>query len=62
MLYMEQRTEYLTVEQVASKLGVSLTLVRRWLQDKELVGYKFGRDWKVKPEDLEKFIESKRNA
>lgn len=62
MLYMEQRTEYLTVEQIANELGEPLTTVRGWIQQKKLIAYKFGKKWKVRRSDLEKFIENSRNA
>ncbi len=61
MLYMEQKTEYLTVEQIADALGESESTVRGWIYQKKLTAYKFGKKWKVKREDLEKFIESTRN-
>lgn len=56
-----QRIEYLTVDQIAEELDVAKTTVREWIQEKKLVAYKLGRNWKVKRTDLEKFIESTRN-
>lgn len=62
MPIMEQaKTEYLTVDQIAEELGVAKTTVREWIQEKKLIAYKLGRNWKVKRTDLEKFIESTRN-
>lgn len=59
MPVMEQETEYLTVKQVATKLGESESNVRAWIYREELRGYKFGKKLKVKKTDLETFIESK---
>lgn len=62
MLIMEQaKTEYLTVDQIADELDVAKTTVREWIQEKKLVAYKLGRNWKIKRVDLEKFIEGTRN-
>lgn len=62
MPIMEQaKIEYLTVEQIADELDVARTTVREWIQEKKLIAYKLGRNWKIKRTDLEKFIESTRN-
>lgn len=60
MTLMAQKDSFLTVEQVAEKLGVAEITVRKWLQRKDLQGYKFGKLWKVKESDLERFIESRK--
>jgi excisionase family DNA binding protein len=56
---------WLSVEDVAGRLGVTARTVRGWLSRGVLTGYRFGGvlrgTWKVKPEDLERFIADSRN-
>lgn len=54
----QQRTEWLTVEDIAEELEEKPNSVREWIRSKKLTAYKFGRRLKVKREDLEKFIEN----
>ena len=49
-------SNYLTIIEVAQKLGVHKETVRRWLNEGKLKGYQFGKQWRVRPDDLEKFI------
>jgi excisionase family DNA binding protein len=49
-------TEYLTVEQIARELGMSEETVLRWIRKKQLKAYKFGRDYRVKREDYQEFL------
>ena len=51
---------YLTVEKVAKQLDLSEYRVRELIREKQIRATKIGQ-WKVKPEDLEKFIESRSN-
>jgi len=51
---------YLTVEQVAKKLGLSEYRVRELIREKQIRATKIGQ-WRVKPEDLKKFIKSRTN-
>lgn len=53
----------LTTEQVADQLSVKVETVRDWLRRGLLVGYKIGgaKDWRVKPSDLNAFLEKRRN-
>jgi excisionase family DNA binding protein len=52
---------YLTVEQVARQLGLSEYRVRELIREKQIRATKI-RQWRVKPEDLETFIKSRRNV
>jgi len=49
-------TEWLTVEYIANELKVSEGTVRGWIRDRKLKGAKFGRDYRIRREDYEKFI------
>jgi len=43
-------------EEVAEMLQVSRRTVVRWLKEGILKGVRVGRLWRVRPEDLEKFL------
>jgi len=57
-------TEWLSVEDIANELHVSEDTVRNWIKHKEkgkrLVAYKVGRDYRIKREDYNKFLETRR--
>ncbi len=48
--------EYLTVEHIARELGVSDETVLRWIRKRQLKAYKLGRDYRVKKEDYQEFL------
>lgn len=57
-------TDWLTIPDVAARLSVNERTVRSWLQKGLLTGYKFGGwrgEWRVKPEDVERFIADSKN-
>lgn len=49
--------EYLTVEEVAAKLRVNPKTVRRWCQAGKLIATRAGRLWRIKPADLDAFMQ-----
>jgi len=56
------RPEYLTSQDVAKRLNVDHESVKRWLRTGQLVGYQFGKQWRVRPDDLERFVQERRNV
>ena len=50
----------LTPEQVAKRLQVTERTVYAWLRRGNLPALKLGRLWRIRPEDLEGFLESAR--
>jgi excisionase family DNA binding protein len=52
--------DYLTVDQVAKKIGLTEERVRELINLKEIKATKIGR-WRIKPEDLETFIQTRTN-
>ncbi|MFH1878932.1 MAG: helix-turn-helix domain-containing protein [Candidatus Omnitrophota bacterium] len=58
---MENIKEYLTVPEVAEKLGLTDEWIRDLIRKKEIKAVKIGQ-WKINPEDLEEFIKSRRNC
>lgn len=57
---MEDLRKYLTVEDVAKKLDITEEWVRDLIARKEIKAVKVGK-WRIRPEDLEKFIKSRSN-
>lgn len=45
-----------TPDEIATGLKVSKLAVYKWLQKRELKGFKAGKMWRVTKEDLEAFI------
>ena len=50
--------QYYTTEEVAKMLKVAYLTVYRWIQDGKLKAYKAGKQYRVKKEDLNRFITS----
>mgnify|MGYP001565157035 CR=1 FL=1 len=50
--------ELLTPDTVATVLGKSRLTIIRWLRAGVLKGFKVGRAWRVRPEDLDAFIKT----
>ncbi len=57
---MDDLRKYLTVEEVAKRLDLSEEWVRDLIHRKEIKAVKIGQ-WKIKSEDLDKFIKSRSN-
>lgn len=51
----------LTVEEVAKKLDITEEWVRDLIARKEIKAVKIGK-WRIRSEDLEQFIDSRRNV
>ena len=54
------KDQLLTPAQVGERLQVTERTVYQWLRDRHLVGLKLGRLWRIRPEDLEAFLERSR--
>ncbi len=55
---------YLTAEEVAELLSVSVDTVRNWCTRKKdtLPAFKIGREWRIEKKDLDKFIQDRKNV
>jgi excisionase family DNA binding protein len=51
--------EYLTAEEIAAKLRVDITTVRRWLAAGELPSIRVGRQYRVEQLAFEAFLKSR---
>jgi excisionase family DNA binding protein len=55
---------YLTLDEIAEMLQVSVDTVRNWINRKKdpLPAFKLGREWRVEKKDLDKFIQDRKNV
>ena len=51
-----QRTQIMTLKEVAKYLGVHSMTVYRLLKEKKLPGFKVGGQWRTKKEVLDKYL------
>lgn len=58
--------KWLTVQQVADELNLSIETIRNYINHpnpkERLIAAKFGRDWRIKREDLESWIDAHKNV
>ncbi|WP_221565750.1 helix-turn-helix domain-containing protein [Alkalihalobacillus sp. TS-13] len=54
--------EIMTVSQVAEYLQISEMTTYKLVQEKKIPGFKIGRHWRVKKEDLTIYIEKLKNG
>jgi excisionase family DNA binding protein len=52
-------SEWLSVEDIANELHVTIDTVRAWIRRKQLPAYRVGRDYRIKREDYNKFLEAR---
>lgn len=52
--------QYYTIEEVAKLLKVAYLTVYRWIQSGKLTAYKAGKQYRIKEDDLNKFLEKKK--
>jgi excisionase family DNA binding protein len=59
-------TKWLSVQQVADELNLSVETIRNYInhpnQKERLVAAKFGRDWRIKREDLDAWTDAHKNV
>lgn len=63
-MYLEavMSSEWMTVEEIAQDLRVKESTVREWIRQKRLKAAKIGRDYRIKREDYQKFINESYNT
>ena len=52
--------EYLSVKDVADLLDVTVDTVQEWIRQRKLIAYKIGREYRIKREDFNKFMQERR--
>lgn len=53
---------WLTTKEAAARMRVSSRVVRKWIESGELSAWKAGKDWRISPDDLQRFIDQRRNT
>jgi len=54
--------KWLYIKDICDDLKVHEETVRTWIRQGKLAAYKIGRDYRIKPEDYEKFLEERRTT
>ncbi len=58
--YMSQQPEsFLSVDEVAQILKMDIETVRKWIRQKKLKAYKFGRDYRIRRDDFDQFVKER---
>jgi excisionase family DNA binding protein len=55
-------SQLLTIKETAHELRVSEKTVRRWIETRELIAHKLGRQWRISWEDLANFVKIRRQV
>ena len=50
---------YLTVREVAEMLQLNEVTIRRYIGEGKIKAYKFGRNYRIEKEELDRFLETK---
>ena len=58
---MKGKATYITPEEIAAELRVSVSVVSAWLRKGMIRGVKVGKYWRVRPEDYRSFIDAQTN-
>ena len=54
--------EFYTLEEIAERLKVVYMTVYRWVKSGKLPAYKFGKQYRIKKNDIQKFIENSKKV
>jgi len=60
MIKMNSKDEYYTIQEIADKFKVAYLTVYRWIQANKLTAYKAGKQYRIKKDDIDKFIKNKK--
>lgn len=58
---MRDYADYLTPEETAEVLGISVGTVYRKLQSGDLAGFQLGRQWRIPPAEIHKLVQRERH-
>ena len=54
------QTEWLSVEQIASELGLTEETIRNYIRTRQLTAYRIGNTYRIKREDFDQFLEKRK--
>ena len=49
-----------SIREVAELFGVSEKSIRRWIETGQLDAHQLGRQWRIAPEEIERFLATRR--
>ena len=52
--------KFYTSEQVTELLQLNIQTVRKYIRQKKLIAYRFGKEYRISEEDLKNFIEARK--
>jgi excisionase family DNA binding protein len=52
--------EWLSVEQIATELGLTEDTIRNYIRTRQLTAYRIGNTYRIKREDFDKFLEKRK--
>ena len=55
-----RRSRMMSIREVAEFFGVSQKTVRRWIESGQLEAHQLGRQWRIAPEEIERFLVTRR--
>lgn len=58
----QQSNKMLSIRTVADHLDVSIKTIRRWIKRGDLLAFKVGSQWRIDPDDLERFLWHQRRS
>ena len=56
-----QSTRMRSIREAAEFFGVSEKTVRRWIESGQLEAHQLGRQWRIAPEEIERFLATRRD-
>ena len=59
---MEEKGAFMTPEEVADLLKVSIYTVRRWINQQAIPAYKVGRGWRIESAEFERWLQDNRHG
>ena len=54
------QTAWLSVEQIATELGLTEDTIRNYIRTRQLTAYRIGNTYRIKREDLNQFLEKRK--
>ena len=58
----EEKGVFMTPEEVADLLKVSIYTVRRWINQQAIPAYKVGRGWRIEANEFERWLQDNRHG
>jgi len=56
-----ERQRFLSIKDAAEFLGFSTKTIGRWIKAGELSAHQLGRQWRISPEDINRFLATRGN-